>query len=73
MGAEEECTVAEIYDSGTKLRTLEGSEWQLVSDARPVTDMWLPGDSVVIRKVEGDEFPYEIVNQEDSVGAKQIS
>ncbi len=69
MTDKEEYTLAEVFDDGTRIKTLDGSEWRIEGQAVDVSTGWLPGDELV---VTGDGKSCEIVNGDETVRAQRL-
>ena len=67
---EDERTLAEVSENGTKLRMLDGSEWRVEGAAVDVSTGWLPGDDVIVR---ADGSSFEIVNGDETIRAEKLS
>ena len=65
----QELIIAEVYDGGASIRMLDGSEWRLSDEDASATATWLPGDAVVVRRLDTPTAMVEIVNDEDVVRA----
>ena len=70
LPAEDEQTLAEVSENGTRIRTLDGSEWRIEGGGVDVSTGWLPGDDLIIR---GDGKSCEIVNGDETVRAERLS
>ena len=69
MADEEEYTVAEVTENGTRIRMLDGSEWRIEGAGVDVSTGWLPGDDVIVR---GDANSCEMVNGDETVRAEKL-
>ncbi len=66
---DEEQTLAEVFENGTRIRTLDGSEWRIEGAGVDVSTSWLPGDDLIVR---GDGKSCEIVNGDETVRAESL-
>ena len=68
--ADNEQILAEVSDNGTRIRTLDGTEWRIEGAGVDVSTGWLPGDDLIVR---GDGESCEIVNGDETVRAERLS